>query len=357
VNEAAATRVVNGEVPAVMRTAECCCPACDKVAQNEPLERSNESALYACAGCDLQFWHPVKLPSAAWYEATYKGRDATELPLEPGHIFFLNDPRAPKKGRLLDMGCGNGNFLAAARDAGFDVTGFEHNKHAVEFAKKRYGLKNVSVSAPEDFQRSRPRETFDVVTFFEVLEHQETPQCFLDIAKSLISENGYIALSVPDRTRWQVGTDTLDYPPNHLTRWSPRALQNFLERNGFEVVTIRQESLTVRRAAQMLGAFFKTGMVSRVAGQEPPKLADFAEMPITEIEQKVSELAGDRRQALVMRLAAWKSRVMLPVAFFLVPFLRMRGYTGVYLYCLVRRKAGPASPLPYKTPTRRDVSA
>jgi len=65
------------------------------------------------------------------------------MPLEPGHVFFLGDPRAPKQGRLLDMGCGTGNFIAAARDAGFDVTGIEPNQNAVRFAQQHYGLRNV----------------------------------------------------------------------------------------------------------------------------------------------------------------------------------------------------------------------
>ena len=317
----------------------CCCPACGTSVDGEFLERSHESGLYACSSCDLHFWYPVTMPGTDWYEAAYRGRVTTEMPLEPGHLYFLGDPRAPKRGTLLDMGCGSGNFLAAARNAGFEVTGFEPDQNAIQFSKEHYGLKNVYASLPEDFRREHPGERFDVVTFFEVLEHQKDPQSFLDIAKSFVTDSGYIALSVPNGTRWQVGVDTLDYPPNHLTRWSPRALRSFLERNGLEVITIRQQPLTVRRAAQMLSAVFAMGMVSRVAGEKPVGIADLANMTGAEVHEKMDRLTNNSRQSLATRLAGWKSRLLIPLAFVLLPLLRLRGYTGLYLYCLVRRRS------------------
>jgi SAM-dependent methyltransferase len=305
--------------------------------ESAPLAHSHQSALYACAGCDLHFWNPLKMPDAAWYEAAYQGRDSTVMPLEPGHVFFLGDPQAPKNGRLLDMGCGTGNFLAAARDAGFDVTGIEPNQNAVRFAQQHYGLRNVYAAVPTELQRAHPLEKFDTVTFFEVLEHQEDPHAFLDTAKSFLKEDGFIALSVPNRNRWQIEDDPLDFPPNHLTRWSPTALRNFIESNGFEVLSLREEPLTVRRAAQMLSAMFRTGLISRVAGERPPAIADLAEMPLDELQSTVNRVKEDERHSLAARLASLKSRAMLPVAALLLPYLRLRGRTGLYLYCLGRR--------------------
>jgi SAM-dependent methyltransferase len=283
------------------------------------------------------------MPDAAWYEAAYRGRDSAVMPLEPGHVFFLNDPLGPKKGRLLDIGCGTGNFLAAARDAGFDVIGLEPNQNAVRFAEQQYGLKRIFAGAPEDFEQSHDGERFDVVTFFEVLEHQEHPQNFLDTAKSFLADDGYIALSVPNRTRWQVGIDTLDYPPNHLTRWSPRALRKFLERNNFKVLTLRAEELNARRATQMLNAFFRTGMVSRVAGENPPALADLANMSAARVHETLDGVQDNPRRGAVEQLVIWKARLLKPLAYVLLPFLRMRGFTGLYMYCLAKRKPGSAT--------------
>ena len=278
------------------------------------------------------------MPDAAWYEAAYQGRDSTVMPLEPGHIFFLSDPRAPKQGRLLDMGCGTGNFLAAARDAGFDVTGIEPNQNAVRFAQQHYGLGNVFAAVPAEFQTAHPLEKFDTVTFFEVLEHQEDPQAFLDTAKLFLNDNGFVALSVPNRNRWQIEDDPLDYPPNHLTRWSPTALRNFIESNGFEVLSLREEPLHARRAAQIFSTALRTGLVSRVAGERSPALSDLGELPHDDVQRTVERIRSDPRHSLAARLAHWKYHALLPLAALMLPYLRLRGRTGLYLYCLARRR-------------------
>jgi SAM-dependent methyltransferase len=321
------------------RRTSCHCPACGRAAESAPLAHSHQSALYACAGCDLHFWHPLKMPDAAWYEAAYQGRDSTVMPLEPGHIFFLDDPQAPKNGRLLDMGCGTGNFLAAARDAGFDVTGIEPNQNAVRFAQQHYGLRNIFAAVPADFQQAHPLERYGMVTFFEVLEHQEDPQAFLDTAKCFLNDDGFIALSVPNRNRWQIEDDPLDYPPNHLTRWSPAALRTFIESNGFEVLSLREEPLKAHRAAQILSTGFRTGLLTRVAGERPPALSDLGELAHGDVERTVRRIQSDPRHGFATRVASWKYHALLPLAALLLPYFRLRGRTGLYLYCLARRRS------------------
>lgn len=313
------------------------CPACGQATSSAPLEVFHGSELFPCASCDLHFWHPVSMPDAAWHERAYQGRDRTAMPLEPGHRFFLSDPKRPKKGQLLDLGCGVGNFLAAARDAGFDVTGVELNQNAVRFAREHYHLEDVHTARPEQFCRVDAARKFHVVTFFEVLEHQENPRGFLNAATECLKDNGYIAVSVPNRNRWQKGPESLDYPPNHLTRWSPRALGNLLVRSGFEILSMREEPLGVRRTAQVLSAGLRTKLVARVAGEEPPTLADLAEMKPEQMEQAMQRVL-DRRHRFAARLADLKVRALVPAAALALPYLRARGRTGLYLYCLAQRK-------------------
>jgi len=319
------------------QNASVACPACGYAATTS-LEEFHRSWRYACAGCDLHFWYPVAMPDTSWHECVYQGRDQTAMPLEPGHRFFLGDSRAPKSGHLLDLGCGVGNFLAAARDVGFRVAGIDLNRNALRFAQEHYSLRNVFVMRPEEFASSYAGERFDVVTFFEVLEHQENPTGFLQVADRLLAERGFIALSVPNRNRWQKGIETLDYPPNHLTRWSPRALRKFLECHGFEILSLVREPLRVRRVAQVLSARLRTGMVSRISGRETPTLADLFEMDPKQRQQTTIWLATDRKLWLAGRLVRLKNFALLPLAALIWPFLRLRGHTGLYLYCLARKR-------------------
>jgi SAM-dependent methyltransferase len=327
-----------GDIATDFREEQPVCPACGEPTNTTPIEVFHASRLFACTACDLHFWHPVSMPDAGWHESAYQGRDQTAMPLEPGHRSFLSDPKAPRSGRLLDIGCGVGNFLAAARDAGFDVTGIELNQNAARFAREHYRLPSVVAMRPKEFLAAHPGERFDVVTFFEVLEHQDDPAGFFDLAASGLAEEGYIALSVPNRNRWQKAADTLDYPPNHLTRWSPRALRNFCERHGFEVLSMREEPLGVRRAAQVMSSGLRTHLVSKVAGETPPTLADLAEMASGQMESTMARLALNRRHRLASFLVRCKNLSLMPLAGVLLPYLRLRGRTGLYLYCLARRR-------------------
>src|SRR5882724_11066762 len=162
------------------------CPACDEPVGNPALENYGKYKRFACAACGLEFWEPREMPDARWYEQIYDGRDEELLPLEPGHKYFLEDAAAPRDGELLDIGCGTGNFLAAARDAGYGVTGIELDRNAARFAKERLGLPRVLPLTISEFAEQHAEERFDVVTFFEVLEHQAAPVEFLQKVKACV---------------------------------------------------------------------------------------------------------------------------------------------------------------------------
>jgi SAM-dependent methyltransferase len=314
------------------------CPACQNNIGNQCVEVFRQTRLYSCSHCGLHFWHPLDMPDSAWHEAVYAGRDQRVLPLEPGHRFFLSDPRAPGAGRLLDIGCGTGNFLLASRAAGYEVTGLELNQNAARFARERLGISEVWALCLEEFVRAPRKERFDVVTFFEVLEHQARPRVFLALVKSCLREGGYVALSVPNRARWQKGIEVLDYPPNHLTRWDTRALYNFVRAEGFDILSIREEPLGMRRAAQVLSSGLSTGMVAVVAGTPPPTPADLADMTPETRRAALQSVSQSLRHRIASRLVEAKNALLLPVALAALPFLRLRGYKGAYLYCLARQR-------------------
>jgi SAM-dependent methyltransferase len=84
---------------------------------------------------------------------------------------------------------------------------------------------------------------FDVITFFEVLEHQDKPREFLEMVKGLLKEGGYIAGSVPNRERLFVEMDWKDrfhwdYPPHHFLRFSKSSLEKVLHFSGFKDVEV-----------------------------------------------------------------------------------------------------------------------
>jgi 2-polyprenyl-3-methyl-5-hydroxy-6-metoxy-1,4-benzoquinol methylase len=114
-----------------------------------------------------------------------------------------------------------------------------------------------------EFAEQHAEERFDVVTFFEVLEHQAAPMEFLQRIRACVRPGGAIALSVPNRERWLTGPDVLDYPPNHFLRWNAAALRKFLSPQGFEVLSLREQPAGIAHTAQMINMAFPRGEAAR----------------------------------------------------------------------------------------------
>lgn len=275
------------------------------------------------------------MPDARWYEQMYGGRDQEILPLEPGHKYFLSDALAPRGGNLLDIGCGTGNFLAAARRAGYRVAGTELDRNAARFARERLGLDRVFPLTIAEFVSQFPNQKFEVITFFEVLEHQTEPAAFLGCVKACLRPRGTIALSVPNRDRWLTGPDVLDYPPNHFLRWNAAALAKFLEAQGFEVLSVREQPAGMKHTAQMIHMALRTGMTNNVAGEAPASFRDLIQMTPEQADAALRAKPTVRQRVLQV-LGRVKHAACFPLAVAALPYVRMRGYKGTYLYCLAR---------------------
>jgi SAM-dependent methyltransferase len=141
-------------------------------------------------------------------------------------------------GRLLDVGCGKGRFLAAASAAGWEVLGIEFAPASAEAARAAYGVEVVVGDFPE-----LPLEgSFDAVTMWHVLEHLSDPSAALARAADLLRPGGRIVVSVPniDSLQARLGGERwfhLDVP-RHLFHFSPRSLSALVERVGLRVARI-----------------------------------------------------------------------------------------------------------------------
>lgn len=311
------------------------CPICNRAVAGPALEKQGNYALFACSQCSLQFWSPRVLPTSEWYELMYSGRDAKLLPLEPGHKYFLSDPKAPQSGDLLDVGCGTGNFLVAARDRGFRVSGTELDAGAAKFVREKLSLENIFPFNIMDFTAHYPAVKFDIVTFFEVLEHQADPAAYLSSVVSCLRPRGYIALSVPNRDRWRTGPDVFDYPPNHFLRWDEAALRNVLEKFGFQILSTRQQPVDFPYAVSMINTALRSGLTKKVTGREDVFFRDVMQMDAAKAAATIME-ALTARQRVMGTLRKVKRGLCYPLAGAALPYLRLRAYKAAYLYCLAR---------------------
>ncbi len=207
--------------------------------------------LYECSDCEVQFWWPMKHPGGGYYEDMYFSmRDPLRrsYPLYWNHHQFIESPpHDPVGGRsLLDIGCGPGTFLAAARALGYEVYGLDLNPQAIQKSKELYGLDSFFCGTLSNFTAQNPGRRFDVVTSFEVLEHLDDPTDFIDRVRCVLKPDGFVALSVPNRERFMIRRELYDFPPHHLTWWNLSALRTLLSSQGFSPIRLAISPFTLR---------------------------------------------------------------------------------------------------------------
>ncbi|MEK7124310.1 MAG: class I SAM-dependent methyltransferase [Patescibacteria group bacterium] len=202
-------------------------------------QRGKSFSLYLCKECQVQFWHPMKNPGGVWYERNnpYKVRDIEGNKVYRGYHkkFLERSENLPKSFKILDLGCGAGEFIYELSKKGFDVFGIDFDGKAIEIAKERFGLKNVSADSFENFFKKSNSKKFDVITFFEVLEHLDNHREFIENLKKVLKPGGRMALSTPSRERVLANWNKWDFPPHHFTRWNKKSIENIFSKNGFKL--------------------------------------------------------------------------------------------------------------------------
>lgn len=97
-----------------------------------------------------------------------------------------------RKGRLLDVGCGNGDFLAYARSEGWEVTGTD-----IRLSSQALKLSCRLIEGPLGQVDLEPG-SFDAIRFNHVLEHTQNPLLELQRSRQLAAPGGVIFISVPN---------------------------------------------------------------------------------------------------------------------------------------------------------------
>lgn len=228
------------------------CPACDGrldvVRDAADFVFHKTFRLVRCVDCGLVTVDPVPGDDefAAYYADNFYGQPSSTSGAALRFFYGRREAivrRHQKNLRtILDVGCGDGGFLAHMATAGVDVTGFEPSAAGAARARLRIGSGSRVHDKLEDVAG-----TFDVVTAWHVLEHVAEPRPFLARLRALVAPGGVLVLAVPNFASFEarVSGDAwfhLDVP-RHLHHFSPRSLRSLVERGGFDVVDVSTFSI------------------------------------------------------------------------------------------------------------------
>jgi SAM-dependent methyltransferase len=138
---------------------------------------------------------------------------------------YVSVNRPAANARVLDFGCGPGNWLNALQDRGWDTYGIEPSSDAAFERHKRL--------------RTIPTEQqFDLVVAFHVLEHLPRPLDTLrELGRAIVS-GGYCFISVPriDTLAVHRQVDYCLHPRHHIVAFTEACMRGLLARSGLHVV-------------------------------------------------------------------------------------------------------------------------
>lgn len=155
------------------------------------------------------------------------------------------------KGALLDIGCGEGFFLKVAKDSGWQTTGVEMSVN--HQPPEEYGLNIIT----QDFlDASLTKESFNIITLYDVLEHLPKPSEVIKKSKELLKKEGILIIRVPNekflRLKMKVIKNIFgkDFylknknlsiqgfysPETHLFNFNQKTLKAMLQKEGFNIL-------------------------------------------------------------------------------------------------------------------------
>jgi SAM-dependent methyltransferase len=223
------------------------CPLCGSA--RERLVVAGATSLVRCLVCGLFYRNPPPIEALhRHYDVVYGDLGASEH-IDRGrravYGVFLDAPPPTGRTRLLDIGCGSGEFLALARERGYRVEGVEVSPRGAALARRR----GLTVHAGTE---SLPDATYDVVTLWNVVDFFPRPLEQMREIHRVLAPGGIALVRAPNAVyqlaAWRLSR-LLVWPPA-LARlagdayffqplvWSPRTLGRLLHAAGFRDIDL-----------------------------------------------------------------------------------------------------------------------
>lgn len=201
-------------------------------------------AVVTCDNCSLHFIPPYYRKKIQYTQ--YKNADVTAavrsgnnwVKIQRHKLRFKFIQKFVKSGKLFDLGAGWGHFMLAGKELGYEVYG-------VEIAEQPYLYCVNDLKLPVDhidFFEMDENNKFDVITMWDVLEHIDKADVFLEKCSKLNKPGSFLFLQVPQidsyfaarhRDNWKMmGLD-------HVNYFSKKTITQILENHGYEVVKIK----------------------------------------------------------------------------------------------------------------------
>lgn len=268
------------------------CPAC-RCQNRIKLFSIPDSSVMQCRNCGLRYLDPCLSPSAM--AGTYQSSE-TLTSLHRFHASYYDYGNLNLKSKtredfirglgmiesflsvgssrkILDVGYGNGFFLALAKQRGWEIDGIDTSTENQKLSQKKFGL----VLRVGDFETEiTDAAFFDAITFWDVIEHLSDPHRVLQKVAKILKPGGLVLVAVPNDQSFlrclsefvfrlsggflRAGLHKV-YLLEHVSYYSRTSLQTLFAMNGFQMTASFQTSTDLAKYSLSSGQKFFAGVI------------------------------------------------------------------------------------------------
>lgn len=284
------------------------CPFC--LESTDPVFiRPDDLPVAFCASCSL--WYVTQVPSeehlAEFYRSYFNTHRPEDLSKGTARMFQAaspalaeNDPRIRglrrslrplSSRRVLDVGCGLGQFLVALRLLGAGVVGIDECAEARTFLSKMLHIPCVD---PRDSDGVSRLGRFDAVTMVDLIEHPLDPKSCIENALSHLKTGGLLLIWTPNGSSIEAdpsgGGDQIPLRVDleHFQYFTPHSIQKLAQRYSLVI-----EHLEVLGHPDLTCA----GNLKQQQATRAKRLTSLRALP-TRVTNKLKRVYRDMRRSL-----------------------------------------------------------
>ena len=168
--------------------------------------------------------------------------------LKHKYAYTIADKFINKDSNVLEIGCGEGygtNFLARS---GAHIVALDVDKETIKNARLKYSQKNITFKKFDGYNISYPEQSFDVIISFQVIEHVEDVEKYLENIKKLLKPNGIFLITTPSRT-YRLAENQKPFNIYHIREYNAKTLCSDISKvfDKFHIfsITAKQEILDI----------------------------------------------------------------------------------------------------------------
>jgi SAM-dependent methyltransferase len=170
-------------------------------------------------------------------------------------------------GRVLEVGCGSGAFLGAARTAGWDAEGIDFDAAAVAAANHRPG---VRARIADIHDGALAPASYDAIVMNNAIEHLPDPKAVFARCAQLLKPGGRLVITTPNMAALGLGAFGGDWRgleiPRHLYLYTGKALRRLAGDAGFR----RAQAFSPLGGSGIAFMIEHSSMIARKAGRKAP---------------------------------------------------------------------------------------